>query len=79
MYKWKLIAINLLVFFVLSNFIYWSLPTLSALYRLTTVSVPTPADDPRGRLPNYEKVTWARQHFLEFNQLKCKHPVKAAG
>jgi lysophospholipase L1-like esterase len=73
MYKWKLIAINLLVFFVLSNFIYWSLPTLSALYRLTTVSVPTPADDPRGRLPNYEKVTWARQHFLEFNQLKSNY------
>ena len=73
--KWKLIAVNLLMFlvlfFILFNFVYWSLPVL---YRLWDIFVPTEVtDDSRGRLINYANVTWAQQHYREFNGLKSDY------
>jgi hypothetical protein len=64
--KWKLIAVNLLVTFVLFNLAYWSLPVLSLLLNIRA----SITDDGRARLPNYAKVTWATQHYREFSQLK---------
>jgi hypothetical protein len=53
--KWKLIAVNLLVTFVLFNLAYWSLPVLSLLLNIrASITV-----DERARLPNYAKVSWA--------------------
>jgi lysophospholipase L1-like esterase len=72
MSKWKLIAINLLVFFLLFNFAYWCLPALSALHGLNFASTDV-RDDPRGRLPNYANVTWAPQHYRELHQLKTDY------
>ena len=71
MQKWTLIAINLLVFFVLFNIFYWSVPTLHYLW--TTFAPADAKDDPRGRLPNYANVSWAPQHYRELNQLKTNY------
>jgi lysophospholipase L1-like esterase len=71
MSKWKLIAVNLLVTFVLFNLAYWSLP---AWYLLRNVLASTEAaDDSRARLPNYANVTWATQHYRELRQLKSDY------
>src|SRR5262245_14285221 len=69
--KWKLIGINLLVFFVLFNLAYWSLQTLHRLWII--FASPQETDDPRGRLPIYTKVTWGPQHYREFSQLKSEY------
>jgi hypothetical protein len=69
--KWKLVAVNLLVFFVLFNILYWSVPTLNYLLTVSRASGVT--DDPRARLPNYANVTWAPQHYREFNQTKIDY------
>jgi lysophospholipase L1-like esterase len=65
--KLKIIGINLLVFFVLFNVLYWSVPTLNYLL---VAFAPEVAADSRGRLPNYANVNWAPQHYREFRQLK---------
>ena len=69
--KWKLVAINLLVCFVLFNFLYWSVPTLNYLLTVSTASGVT--DDPRARLPNYANVTWAPQLYREAAQLRMDY------
>jgi len=68
MSKWKLIAVNLIVTFVLFNLVYWSLPTWRLL-RNIFVSTQL-EDDSRARLPNYANVTWATQHYRELYQIK---------
>jgi hypothetical protein len=70
MSKWKIIGMNLLVFFVLFNVFYWSVPTLN--YLLVVIS-PEVTDDPRGRLPNYANVNWGPQHYRELRQLKTEY------
>jgi lysophospholipase L1-like esterase len=66
MRKWKLVAVNLLVLFVLFNLIYWSLPIWNVLKNSFTSN--EVAEDPRARAPNYANVTWAPQHFRELKQ-----------
>jgi lysophospholipase L1-like esterase len=67
--KWRLISVNLLVTFVLFNLAYWSLPVLSLLLNIRA----SITEDGRARLPNYATVTWATQHYREFNQLKSNY------
>jgi hypothetical protein len=69
--KLKIIGINLLVFFVLFNVFYWSVPTLHYLW--ITFSPAATTDDPRGQLPNYANVSWAPQHYREYHQLKTDY------
>src|SRR5690242_9364552 len=69
--RWKLIAVNLLVTFVLFNLAYWFVPTW---YLLRSVFASTEAaDDLRARLPNYANLTWATQHYRELGQLKAHY------
>lgn len=57
----KLIFYNLLIFFVLANLFYWSIPTVSSILRVIAfrneISQPLP--------PNYAGVDWARRHYEE--------------
>jgi lysophospholipase L1-like esterase len=71
MSKWKLIGINLLVFFVLFNIAYWSLPTLRFLRTPSESFAAT--EDPRSLLPNYASLTWATQHYREFKRLETSY------
>lgn len=75
MHKWKLIAYNLLVFFVLFNLAYWSLPAGHLLMSLSRNILASNEDigDSRARLPNYANVAWATQHYREFHQLKTNY------
>jgi hypothetical protein len=67
----KILGINLIVFFVLFNLLYWSVPTLPYLWM--TLAPLRATDDPRGRQPNYANVNWARQHYREYHQLKTDY------
>jgi lysophospholipase L1-like esterase len=57
----KLIAVNLLIFFVIFNLLYWSIPLVSTTLRVvaheTEIRAPLP--------PNYNGIPWARRHYEE--------------
>jgi hypothetical protein len=57
----KIIAINLLVFFVLFNLFYWSIPTVGTILRALAQTKEANSPLP----PNYDDVPWARQHYRE--------------
>jgi len=66
----KIILINIIVlYFILSVIIIFS-PLLIDLKR----SIPSPSlHDKRFELPNYENISWAKKHFLEFHKLNTKY------
>ena len=57
----KLVAVNLLIFFVIFNLLYWSIPAVSTILRVvaheTEIRAPLP--------PNYDGIPWARRHYEE--------------
>ncbi|MGE0255068.1 MAG: SGNH/GDSL hydrolase family protein [Alphaproteobacteria bacterium] len=64
----KVISVNILVFFALLTGVYWSFPIVRWLTVAITgegVGALTAASDPRGSLPNYQGADWAPLHFAE--------------
>jgi hypothetical protein len=57
----KVIAVNLLVFFVVFNVIYWAIPAVGTLSR--AISFANEAGQPLP--PNYDGIPWARRHYEE--------------
>jgi hypothetical protein len=57
----RLIAINVLLFFILFNVFYWAIPTIGSLLRLISFAHETSRPLP----PNYEGIGWARRHYEE--------------
>jgi lysophospholipase L1-like esterase len=62
------LAINGLVFFVLLNIIYWSLPVLQLALGQSGSSATTLYSNPGKHLPNYASIDWAEQHIRELDQ-----------
>jgi lysophospholipase L1-like esterase len=57
----KVIAVNLLVFFVVFNVIYWAIPTVGTLSRAISYANEAGQTLP----PNYDGIPWARRHYEE--------------
>jgi lysophospholipase L1-like esterase len=57
----RVVAVNLLIFFVLFNLLYWSIPTISTILRVIAHAKESNLPLP----PNYDGIPWARQHYKE--------------
>ena len=67
----KIILINIIVsYFIFSVVIIFS-PLLIDLIK--TGESLLPFNDKRSELPNYENISWAKKHFLEFSELNTRY------
>ena len=66
----KVVAVNLFVFFALIGALLSAVVILNAALALLAA---VRSDDERARMPNYANIPWAEQHFKEFRSLKTEY------